>query len=79
MGSKTYLLVVNYASRYVEIAQLTPTRSTDVIVHLRSIFTRRGIPEMLVTDNGPQFSGTAFAVLVELYVFRHFISSPRFP
>ncbi len=61
LGNKTYLLVVDYYSRYVEIAQLTPTRSTDVIVHIKSIFARHGVPETLVTDNGPQFSGHSFA------------------
>ena len=55
LGSKTYLLVVDYFSRYVEIAQLSHTRSTDVIVHLKSIFARHGIPEVLVSDNGPHF------------------------
>jgi len=79
LGSKTYLLVVDYASRYVEIAQLTPSRSTDVIVHQKSIFARHGIPETLMTDNEPQFSGMAFATFAESYGFRHITSSQRFP
>ncbi|XP_060798261.1 uncharacterized protein K02A2.6-like [Neoarius graeffei] len=79
LGSKTYLLVVDYASRYVEIAQLTPSRSTDVIVHLKSIFTHHGIPEKLVTDNGPQLSGMTFAAFAESYGFCHVTSSPLFP
>ena len=44
----TYLLVVDYASTYVEIAKLAQTTSPDVILHLRSIFARRGIPETVV-------------------------------
>lgn len=32
-----YLLVVDYYSRFVEIAKLTPTRSQDIIVHLKLI------------------------------------------
>ncbi|KAE8285741.1 hypothetical protein D5F01_LYC15408 [Larimichthys crocea] len=79
LGSKTYLLVVDYASRYVEIALLTPTRSDDVIQHLKSIFARHGICETLVTDNGPQFSGAAFAEFAESYGFQHVTSSPKYP
>ena len=57
----------DYYSRYVELAQLSPTRSTDVIVHLKSIFTRHSIPERLITDNGPQFFGHSFASFAALF------------
>lgn len=79
LGAKTYLLVIDYYSRYVEIAQLSPTRSTDVIVHMKSIFARHGVPETLITDNGPQFSGRLFESFAALYGFMHATSSPKFP
>lgn len=79
LGSKTYLLVVDYVSRYVEIALLTPTRSDDVIHHLKSNFTRHRICETRVTDNWPQFSGAAFAEFAESYGFQHVTSSPKYP
>ncbi|KAJ8348836.1 hypothetical protein SKAU_G00274250 [Synaphobranchus kaupii] len=47
--------------------------------HLKSIFARHGIPETLVTDNGPQFSGMAFAAFAESYGFHHVTSSPKYP
>ncbi|KAI4900637.1 hypothetical protein NFI96_030637 [Prochilodus magdalenae] len=78
-GSKTYLPVVDYALRYVEIALLTPTRSNDVIHHLKSIFARHGICETLVTGNGPQFSGAAFREFAESYGFHHVTRSPKYP
>ena len=57
----------------MEVAQLSPTRSVDVVKHLKSIF----IPEILVTDNGPQFADmTAFPTV---YKFEHATSSPRYP
>lgn len=37
LDHSNYLLVVDYYSRFVEIAKLTPTRSEDVVVHLKSI------------------------------------------
>ena len=48
-----YLLVID---RYIEIAKLTSAKSKDIINHLKSIFSRHGIPERLISDNGPQYS-----------------------
>ncbi|KAL7846245.1 hypothetical protein AOLI_G00244370 [Acnodon oligacanthus] len=73
-GSKTYLLVVDYYSRYVEIAHLTTSRCNNVILHLKSIFAHHGVPETLVIDNGQ-----AFAPFVESYGFCHTTSILRFP
>uniref|UniRef100_A0A8C7WMF3 Gypsy retrotransposon integrase-like protein 1 n=2 Tax=Oryzias sinensis TaxID=183150 RepID=A0A8C7WMF3_9TELE len=79
LGAKTYLLVVDYTSRFVEIALLSTTKSANVIHHLKSIFARHGIPEQLVTDNGPQFSGAVFAEFAQSYGFHHITSSPKHP
>lgn len=42
-------------------------------------FARHGIPDVLMSDNGPQFSGQAFTSFAALYSFKHVTSSPRFP
>ena len=76
----TYLLVVDYASSYVEIAKLAATTSPDVILHLRSIFARHGIPETVVSDNGPQllYASYEFARFASEEGFIHVTSSPRY-
>uniref|UniRef100_A0A3B1IFN4 Gypsy retrotransposon integrase-like protein 1 n=1 Tax=Astyanax mexicanus TaxID=7994 RepID=A0A3B1IFN4_ASTMX len=79
LKNANYLLVVDYFSRYIEIAQLSPTRCADVIVHLKSVFARHGIPETLITDNGPQFSGAQMSAFAAEYEFVHVTSSPRYP
>ncbi|XP_062399854.1 uncharacterized protein K02A2.6-like [Sardina pilchardus] len=79
LREKTYLLVVDYFSRYIEIAQLSPTRSVDVIVHLKSMFARHGIPETFISDNGPQFSGHEMKAFATDYCFEHLTSSPKYP
>lgn len=56
VNNSNYMLLVDYYSRFVEIAKLTLTRSEDVIVHLKSIFSRYGVPEIFYSDNEPQFS-----------------------
>ncbi len=72
------LLVVDYYSRYVEIAHLSQ-KSSNVIEHFKSIFARHGIPETVITDNGPQFVVQKFADFATAYKFKHVTSSPRFP
>ena len=51
-----YLLVIDYYSRFIEIAKLSTATSHDVINHLKSIFACHGMPESLTSDNKPQYS-----------------------
>jgi len=73
---RTYLLVVDYYSRYIEIALLKRTTSSEVITHLKSIFARHGIPELIVSDNGPHHSSEEFSKFVQEYQCWHVTSSP---
>ncbi|KAK7106504.1 hypothetical protein V1264_017754 [Littorina saxatilis] len=74
-----YLVVVDYFSRYIEMALLRSTTSETVIQHLKSIMSRHGIPEVMMTDNGPQFDADKFSRFGEEYGFIHETSSPRYP
>ena len=57
--SKSYLVVVDYYSSYMEACHLYhQTKSRDVISHVKAIFARFGIPRVVISDNGPQFSST---------------------
>ena len=75
----TYILVVDYYSRYIETALLRDTTSQGVIQQLKSIFARHGIPEQVMSDNGPQFSSEAFTNFAKTFDFTHVTSSPHFP
>jgi transposase InsO family protein len=74
-----YLLVVDYYSRYIEIAKLSYTTSPDIVVHLKSMFARHGIPEVFISDNGPQYSAHTFREFMQQYGTCHITSSPRYP
>ena len=77
---KICLLVVDYFSRYIELALLDRgAASEDVILQCKSIFARQGIPETLITNNGPQFSAFVFRKFLDAYGFTHVTSSPRYP
>ncbi|GFR83268.1 Pol polyprotein [Elysia marginata] len=62
---RTYLLLVDYFSRWIEIALLNKTTTSSVIEHMKSIFAKFGIPEILISENGPQFASKEFAQFTE--------------
>ena len=76
LKGKTYIVLVDYCSRFVEVQQLT---TSSVISFLKPIFSRYGIPEILVSDNGPQFTSAEMNQFAETYGFRHVTSSPYYP
>ena len=71
LRQSTLLLVVDDCSAYVEIAKLDKTTSSDVIIHLRSVFARHSIPEVVVSDNGPQYAAFKFAKFAEEKGYTH--------
>jgi transposase InsO family protein len=78
-NNKPYLLVVDYYSRFVEIAKLSGSTATEVITHTKSIFAQHGIQEVVVSDNSPQYSSAAYTQFVREYGFSHMMSSPLYP
>ena len=75
----TYLLAVDYFSRYPEISKLTTTTSQGVINALRPIFARYGVPEILRSDNGPQYISQEMTEFSREYGFKQLTSSPHYP
>lgn len=79
LKEQTYLLVVDYYSRYPEVHKLTNTTSKGVITAMKEIFSRQGIPFTVRSDNGPQFDSEDFHDFAEEYGFNHPTSSPHHP
>ncbi|KAI5096743.1 complement component bfb isoform X1 [Silurus meridionalis] len=50
-----------------------------VIEHFKSIFAHHGIPEVVRSDNGPQFASEGFRAFARGWGFDHVTSSPHFP
>ena len=74
-----YLLIVDYYSRFIEVVKLNRTTATEVINRTKTIFTRHGIPEVVFSDNGPQYSAEEYEKFSQDYQFEHKTSSPYFP
>ena len=78
---KDYLLVVDYHSKYIEVAHLEkPADSSTVIRATKNIFSHHGIPKSVFTDNGPQFIANEYKQFAKSWDFDHNdTSSPHFP
>lgn len=79
VNNKTFLIVVDYYSRWIEIKHLKSTTSEAVIRQFRDIFTQHGYPRVLITDNGPQFVSQEFISYAREEKFKLHTSSPYFP
>ena len=79
LDNEQYLIVVDYYSRYFELERMSTTTGSAVINKLKAIFARHGIPEKLISDNGPQFSAQEFACFANEWDFSHVMSSPTYP
>ena len=73
------LVVSDYFSNYIEVAHLCSTTTQAVVRELMTMFVRFGIPEILVTDNGLQFSFNEFQVFAKSWSFNHVTASPLHP
>ena len=74
-----YVLVIDYFSRYIEIAKLSSMSSNAIITHLKSMFARHGIQQYVVSDNAPQYLSEIFCKFAKDYGFIHITSSPKYP
>ena len=69
-------MTVDYFSNFYEIDFLADTLSENVIGKLKNHFARHGIPDTVISDNGPQFSSEAFRKFAEKWEFDHERISP---
>ena len=76
---ENYLLLVDYYSNFFEVMKLTSTKTPTIIKHCKTTFARHGIPDILISDNGPQFDNTEFARFAKEWDFTHKTSSPHYP
>ena len=78
-NSCTLIIICDYYRNYIEVSRLNTVTSRSVITELKAIFSQYGIPDILVTDNGPQFVSAEFAVFENTWMFQHTTSSPHYP
>jgi hypothetical protein len=71
-----WLVIVDYYSDFWELDRLHSTSSESIINKCKIHFKTHGIPDVLDSDNGPQFDCKEFKLFAAKWEFQHCTSSP---
>ena len=74
-----FLVAVDAHSKWPEVHIMRETTAAKTINVLHTVFSTFGLPEHLVTDNGPQFVSEDFAMFCRLNGIKHIRCAPYHP
>nr|XP_055038341.1 uncharacterized protein K02A2.6-like [Misgurnus anguillicaudatus] len=74
-----FLVLQDAHSKWPEVEVMKNTSSLKTVEALRSIFGRFGLPQQLVSDNGPQLVSEEFEVFLKVNGIQHIRSAPYHP
>ena len=77
-GAASYLLIVDYTSRYPVVHKLTLMTGQHIASHFKLICSEYGWPETLVSDNGPCYTSEIFTNLMKEYNVNHITGSSHY-
>ena len=79
LDGKMVLVVIDAHSKWIEAFAMTSATATTTIRKLRQIFSQFGIPEVIVSDNGPQFTAEEFKCFCRRNGIHHTPVAPYHP
>ena len=78
-GGKDYIVIVDYHSDYFEFEMLPDASAHSVVLFMKNVFARLGVPSVVQSDNGTQFTFWHFSKFSEKWCFSHTTSAPHHP
>ena len=78
-GNRYILTLVDYATRYPEAVSLKHITTEAVAEGLVDMFSRLGVPEEILSDQGTQFMSEVMQEVTRLLSLKHMVSSPYHP
>ncbi|XP_072380845.1 uncharacterized protein [Diabrotica undecimpunctata] len=77
-GGQSYLVLIDYFSKWLDIVKINSKTSQVVIKELKKIFSTHGIPYEVISDNMP-YNSWHCQQFAKDWDFRFVTSSPRYP
>ena len=75
----SYLLIVDYTSRYLIVHKLTSMTGIHVANQYKSVFSEYGWPDTLKSDNGICYTSQALTSIMQLFSVNHITNSLHWP
>ena len=72
---KMFLVVIDAHSKWPEVVEMPSTTAQKAVDELRKLFSAYGLPEQLVSDNGPQFVAQEFGIFLKENGVKHIVFS----
>ena len=72
-------LLVDYYSRFPVLHKLGSTTSKVLVQEMKAVFAELGVPNMIVSDGGPQYTSAEFKDFMKQWQIEHRVSSSRNP
>ncbi|XP_035227935.1 uncharacterized protein K02A2.6-like [Stegodyphus dumicola] len=76
---RMFLIIIDAHSKWLEVYTLKSTNSFQTIECLRDCFARYGLPLVVVSDNGPQFTSGEFETFIRNNGIKHKTCAPFKP
>ena len=74
-----FMIMVDAHSKWPEIVEMSSTTTKQTIAVLNKVFAVYGLPEQVVSDNGPQFISDEFQLFMKSNGIKHIRCSPYHP
>ena len=74
-----FLILVDSYSRWIDVHMVPSINTENTVQTLRQIFSIHGLPEQLVSDNGPAFTSHEFKEFIQNNGIQHSLTAPYDP
>ena len=78
-GRTTFLVVIDSYSTWLEVFEMRSTTAESTCTTLRTLFASYGLPEEIVSDNGPQFTSAVFKEFLKSNGVKQTLTPPYHP
>ena len=76
---KQFPIVIDAYSKYPEVVSVPSIPSRQTVAALRKMCAQHGVPETIVSDNGPQFTSLEFRKFCAANAVNHILAPPYHP